>query len=439
MRLTERLEKARLEKAASEQAIMPEKMKYYDEYEPLKKKIHTELISTAKVSAATSEDLRNIVKQLVEKIAADLPKNTRVALYQEVYDEAVGFGPLEKLIKDEGVTEIMVNGPYQVYIEQKGKLELTDIKFRDDKHVLEIIDRIVSPIGRRCDETSPMVDARLPDGSRVNAIIPPVSLTGPVITVRKFFKDTLKADNLIDFGSVSFQIISFLEACVKARANIIVSGGTGSGKTTLLNILSSFIPEDERIVTIEDSAELQMNQEHVITLEGHPANAEGKGEVTIRDLVKNALRMRPDRIIVGECRSAETLDMLQALNTGHEGSMTTIHANTTRDVIARIESMVLMAGFELPVKAIRQQISSAFDLIIEQSRMKDGSRKIMEISEVLGMEGDVVTLQKVFEFQIEGYDNAGKVLGKFVPSGVRPNILGKLESRGVKYLENWFY
>ena len=439
VRLAERLERARLEKAAQDQSVMPDKIQYYDEYEPLKKRIHAELIKTANTLEAGDEDLKENVRQLVDTIASNLPKVTRQALTQEIYDEAVGFGPLERLIKDESVSEIMVNGPYQIYIERKGRLELTDIKFKDNKHVLEIIDRIVSPLGRRCDETSPMVDARLPDGSRVNAIIPPVSLIGPTVTIRKFFKDTLHSDDLVHFGSVSRSMMSFLDACVKAKANIIVAGGTGSGKTTLLNVLSGFVPMNERIVTIEDSAELQMNQEHVITLESHPANSEGKGEVTIRDLVKNALRMRPDRIIVGECRSAETLDMLQALNTGHDGSMTTVHANTSRDMISRVETMVMMSGFELPVKAIRQQISSVFDLIIQQARLKDGSRKITEISEVLGMEGEVVTLQKIFEFEITGYDSDGKVEGNFVSTGIRPNILEKMARCNVKYQDSWFY
>lgn len=439
MQLAERLERARLEKAAQDQAVLPDKIQYYDEYEPIKKRIHAELIKTANVFDAKDENLRETIQQLVENLASNLPKGTRTSLLQEVYDEAVGFGPLEKLIKDDTITEIMVNGPYQVYVERKGRLELTDIKFKDNKHVLEIIDRIVSPLGRRCDETSPMVDARLPDGSRVNAIIPPVSLIGPTITIRKFFRDPLVSEDLVNFGSVSRSIMSFLDACVKAKANIIVSGGTGSGKTTLLNVLSGFIPMNERIVTIEDSAELQMNQEHIVTLESHPANSEGRGEISIRDLVKNALRMRPDRIIVGECRSAETLDMLQALNTGHDGSMTTIHANTSRDVISRIETMVLMAGFDLPVKAIRQQISSAFDLIIEQARLKDGSRKVMEISEVLGMEGEVITLQKIFEFEITGYSSDGKVMGNFVSTGIRPSILEKMDHHDVKYQENWFY
>lgn len=439
MQLTERLERARLEKAAQDQAVLPEKIQYYDEYEPIKKRIHAELISTANVFDARDENLKDIIRKIIDKIVPDLPKATRLSLLQEVYDEAIGFGPLEKLIKDDTITEIMVNGPYQIYIERNGKLEYTDVKFKDNRHVLEIIDRIVSPLGRRCDENSPMVDARLPDGSRVNAIIPPVSLNGPTITIRKFFKDVLGSEDLVNLGSVSRSIMSFLGACVEAKANIIVSGGTGSGKTTLLNVLSSFIPADERIVTIEDSAELQMEQEHIITLEAHPANAEGQGEISIRDLVKNSLRMRPDRIIVGECRSAETLDMLQALNTGHEGSMTTIHANASRDVISRIETMVLMSGFDLPLKAIRQQISSAFDLIIQQSRLKDGSRKIMEISEVLGMEGDVITLQKIFEFEVTGYDSAGKTLGSFVSTGMRPSILQKMEQRNIKYQESWFY
>ena len=374
----------------------------------------------------------------MEEKGEEIPKPTQKRLIQQIVDEAAGLGPLERLLKDDTISEVMVNGPYSIYVERSGKLDLTEIKLRDDKHVLDLINRIVTPIGRRCDEASPMVDARLKDGSRVNAIIPPLALSGPTITIRKFSKVPLRAENLIDFGSASFGMLGFLDACVKARANVVVCGGTGSGKTTLLNILSNFIPEDERIVTIEDSAELQLSQRHTITLESRPANAEGSGRITIRDLVRNSLRMRPDRIIVGECRSGETLDMLQALNTGHDGSMTTAHANSSRDLIARLETMVLMAGMELPVRAIREQIASAIDIIVNQSRLKDGSRKIVEISEVVGMEGEVITLQTLFRFNVEGYDATGKVMGRFQSTGIRPMVLSKMEDRGIHISDTWF-
>jgi pilus assembly protein CpaF len=320
----------------------------------------------------------------------------------------------------------MVNGPKQVWVERNGKLEKTTIQFDDDDHVMRIIDRIVSPLGRRIDESSPMVDARLPDGSRINAVIPPISLVGPCLTIRKFSRDPLTVDDLIRFGTMTPEIAQFLEACVQARLNIVVSGGTGSGKTTLLNVLSSFIPGDERIVTIENAAELQLRQEHVVTLESRPPNIEGKGEVTIRDLVINALRMRPDRIVVGECRGGEALDMLQAMNTGHDGSMTTVHSNSPRDTLHRLETMVLMAGMDLPVRAIREQIASALDLIVHMARLKDGSRKIVAITEVQGMEGDVIVLQDIFVFEQTGYEN-GKVLGRIKPTGVRPKFVEKFE------------
>lgn len=438
MKLMERLEQAKIVKAAKEKDVLPEAMVYYDEYESFKESIHAELVKTANTEEAGGLGLKEIITRLVEEKGEEIPKTTQRLLIQEIVDEAAGLGPLERLLKDDSISEIMVNGPHHIYVERKGKLELTDIKLRDDKHVLDLINRIVTPIGRRCDEASPMVDARLKDGSRVNAIIPPLALSGPTVTIRKFSKVPLRAENLIDFGSASFGMLGFLEACVKARANIVVCGGTGSGKTTLLNILSGFIPDEERIVTIEDSAELQLSQIHTITLESRPANAEGSGCVTIRDLVRNSLRMRPDRIIVGECRSGETLDMLQALNTGHDGSMTTAHANSSRDLIARLETMVLMAGMDLPVRAIREQIASAIDVIVNQSRLKDGSRKIVEISEVLGMEGEVVTLQTLFQYEIEGYDNTGRVIGHFRSTGIRPKVLGKIEDSGIRIADSWF-
>jgi pilus assembly protein CpaF len=355
-----------------------------------------------------------------------LGRTERHRLFEAIVAEILGYGPIEPLLKDNTVTEIMVNGPKQVWVERNGKLEKTAIEFDDDDHVMRIIDRIVSPLGRRIDESSPMVDARLPDGSRINAVIPPISLVGPCLTIRKFSRDPLTVDDLIRFGTMTPEIAQFLKACVNARLNIVVSGGTGSGKTTLLNVLSSFIPSDERIVTIENAAELQLRQEHVVTLESRPPNIEGKGEVTIRDLVINALRMRPDRIVVGECRGGEALDMLQAMNTGHDGSMTTVHSNSPCDTLHRLETMVLMAGMDLPVRAIREQIASALDLIIHMARLKDGSRKIVAITEVQGMEGDVIVLQDIFVFEQTGFEN-GKVLGRIRPTGVRPKFVEKFE------------
>ena len=436
MGLMERLERSKMATVASEKDVSLEELEYYAEYESFKESIHAELVKTA--ASEEGLGLQEVISRLVEEKGEEIPKPTQKRLIQQIVDEAAGLGPLERLLKDDTISEVMVNGPYSIYVERSGKLDLTEIKLRDDKHVLDLINRIVTPIGRRCDEASPMVDARLKDGSRVNAIIPPLALSGPTITIRKFSKVPLRAENLIDFGSASFGMLGFLDACVKARANVVVCGGTGSGKTTLLNILSNFIPEDERIVTIEDSAELQLSQRHTITLESRPANAEGSGRITIRDLVRNSLRMRPDRIIVGECRSGETLDMLQALNTGHDGSMTTAHANSSRDLIARLETMVLMAGMELPVRAIREQIASAIDIIVNQSRLKDGSRKIVEISEVVGMEGEVVTLQTLFRFNVEGYDATGKVMGRFQSTGIRPMVLSKMEDRGIHISDTWF-
>jgi pilus assembly protein CpaF len=359
-----------------------------------------------------------------------LTRAERTRMLEQITDEIVGLGPLEPLLRDEGITEVMVNGPRQVYIERAGKLELTNVTFQNDEHVMRIIDRIISPIGRRVDESSPMVDARLVDGSRVNAIIPPISLVGPVLTIRKFAATPLTTDDLIRFGTSTPEMFDFLRACVEARLNVFVSGGTGSGKTTMLNVLSSFIPNDERIVTVEDAAELQLRQEHVVTLESRPANIEGKGAIPIRELVRNALRMRPDRIIVGECRGGEALDMLQAMNTGHDGSMSTGHANTPRDMLARLETMVLFAGVELPLRAVREQIASAVDLIVHQDRLKDGSRKITNITEVQGMEGDVIVLQDVFMFEQTGLVE-GKVQGRLRPTGVRPRFSEKFEAHGI--------
>jgi pilus assembly protein CpaF len=344
---------------------------------------------------------------------------------------------MEPLLRDETITEVMVNGPQQVYIEREGRLELTNVTFQNDEHVMKIIQRIIAPIGRRIDESSPMVDARLADGSRVNAIIPPLSLVGPIITIRKFAATPFTVEDLIRFGTATPEMFEFLEACVKARLNVFVSGGTGSGKTTMLNILSSFIPDDERIITIEDAAELQLRQEHVITLESRPANIEGKGAIPIRELVRNALRMRPDRIVVGECRSGEALDMLQAMNTGHDGSMSTGHANSPRDMLSRLETMVLMAGMDLPLKAIREQIASAVDLIVHQNRLKDGSRKIVNITEVQGMEGDVIVMQDIFVFEQTAVVE-GKIQGRLRPTGIRPKFVEKFDASGIHLPPNVF-
>jgi pilus assembly protein CpaF len=344
--------------------------------------------------------------------------------------ELLGYGPITPLLEDDGITEVMVNGCDHVYFEKNGKLFKTNITFRDDQHVIRVIEKIVSPIGRRVDESSPMVDARLPDGSRVNAIIHPLAIKGPTLTIRKFSSKPFEIEDLIRLGTLSKEMAEFLDMCVKSKVNIFISGGTGSGKTSTLNVLSSFIPERERIITIEDAAELKLSQEHLVSLESRPSNIEGKGEITIRDLVRNALRMRPDRIVVGECRGAEALDMLQAMNTGHDGSLSTGHANSPRDMTARLETMVMMAGFELPQKAIREQIASAIDLIVQQSRMSDGTRKITNITEVIGMEGDTIVMQDLFRFQEKGVNTDGIMEGKFISTGIRPTFVEKLEING---------
>jgi pilus assembly protein CpaF len=387
-----------------------------------------------KLDLANAVEVRREIEDAFSRALDDeglaLTRAERTRMLEQITDEIVGLGPLEPLLRDEGITEVMVNGPRQVYIERTGKLELTNITFQNDEHVMRIIDRIIAPIGRRVDESSPMVDARLVDGSRVNAVIPPISLVGPVLTIRKFSASPLTTDDLIRFGTATPEMFEFMRACVEARLNIFVSGGTGSGKTTMLNVLSSYIPNDERIVTIEDAAELQLRQEHVVTMEARPPNIEGKGAIPIRELVRNALRMRPDRIIVGECRSGEALDMLQAMNTGHDGSMSTGHANTPRDMLARLETMVLMAGVELPLRAIREQVSSAVDLIVHQNRLKDGSRKIVSITEVQGMEGDVIVMQDVFTFEQTGVRD-GRIEGRLRPTGVRPRFAEKFEVMGI--------
>jgi pilus assembly protein CpaF len=394
-----------------------------------------------KMDLTNQVEVKRQIEDLFGRIADEeglaLTRAERVRMLEQITDEILGLGPLEPLLRDATITEVMVNGPQQVYIERDGKLELTGVTFQNDEHVMKIIQRIIAPIGRRIDESSPMVDARLVDGSRVNAIIPPLSLVGPVVTIRKFAASPFTVEDLIRFGTATAEMFEFLEACVKARLNIFVSGGTGSGKTTTLNVLSSFIPDDERIVTIEDAAELQLRQEHVVTLEARPSNIEGKGAIPIRELVRNALRMRPDRIVVGEVRSAEALDMLQAMNTGHDGSMSTGHANSPRDMLARLETMVLMAGMDLPLRAIREQTASAVDLIVHQNRLKDGTRKIVSITEVQGMEGDVIVMQDVFTFEQTGVVE-GKIEGRLKPTGIRPKFVEKFEAAGIHLPPNTF-
>ncbi|MCX6078832.1 MAG: CpaF family protein [Chloroflexi bacterium] len=372
------------------------------------------------------------LEEIFARMPANVPNSIRQQLMIEVKDDILGFGPIQPLLDDPDVSEVMVNGPKKVYVEKKGKLIKTGVTFENNQGVLRVIDRIILPLGRHIDADSPTVDARLPDGSRVNAVIPPVAIDGASITIRKFRKDKLSMEQLVEFGSISAPMAEFLKACVISRLNIIVSGGTGSGKTTLLNVLSSLIPETERIVTIEDAAELQLQQEHVVRLETKAASIDGKGQVTIRDLVRNSLRMRPDRIIVGECRGGETLDMLQAMNTGHDGSLTTLHANTPRDALSRTETMVLMAGMDLPIKVIRQQVSAAIDLIVQQTRLKDGSRKVTSITEVAGMEGDTIVLTEVFRFEQTGMSQDGKIIGQLKPTGIRPLFTPRLEAAGFK-------
>ena len=450
MGILERLEKQRAGQLETDEKSVKKEVSartvQNDSYTSLKQMVHNEMIDA--VNRENKNDFQNdeekelYLKAQIETIVnsrdLNLNRAERNKLIEEVYDDVVGLGPLEPLLQNPDITEIMVNGPDRVYVEIGGKIQLTNVTFTDNTHVMNIINRIVASVGRRIDEANPMVDARLADGSRVNAIIAPVSLSGPTITIRKFSKKPLTVGDLINLGSVSPKMMSFLEACVKGRVNIIVSGGTGSGKTTLLGVLSGYIPDDERIVTIEDAAELQLRQDHVITMESRPANVEGVGQITIRDLVRNALRMRPDRIVVGEVRSGETLDMLQAMNTGHDGSLTTAHANSPRDLLSRLETMVLMSGIEMPVKAIREQIASAVDVIVHQARMRDGSRKIVSITEVVGMEGDVITLQDIYTYQLEGLDGAGRQKGSFVASGIRPGFMDDLAARGIMVKDAWF-
>jgi pilus assembly protein CpaF len=414
-------------------------------FEELKRLIHGKLVEKldlSRVSDLEGETLRREIRLVVERLCDTenplLNRMERERLIDEVLDETFGFGPLEVLLKDPTVSDILVNGPHKIYVERRGKLEKTDVKFRDNDHLLQIIDRIVSKVGRRVDETSPMVDARLPDGSRVNAIIPPLALDGPTMSIRRFGSNPLKLEDLLNYKAFTPEMAMLMEACIKARLNILISGGTGCGKTTLLNTLSSFIPSDERIVTIEDAAELQLQQDHVVRLETRPPNIEGKGAVMCRDLVRNALRMRPERIIIGECRGAESLDMLQAMNTGHAGSMTTLHANTPRDAQARLETMIMMAGMELPMKAMRQQISSAVDLIVQANRLQGGPRKVTSITEVMNMEQDMIIMQDVFRYKQLGVDQNGRTYGHFEATGVRPSFVNRLEASGIKLPSNLF-
>ena len=396
------------------------------------------LASAQTDSAQVNAIIHRYVDLELEAKPHAIPISQRGRILAEIRDEMLGLGPIEPLLKDDSVTEIMINGPKKIFVERLGKLTLTDVQFHNDAHLMNIIERILTPIGRRVDEASPLVDARLKDGSRVNAIIPPLALLGPCVTIRKFAKKPFSVENLIAFNTMSEKMAMFLRACVKARVNVLVSGGTGSGKTTTLNVLSSFIPNDERIVTIEDAAELRLQQEHVVTLESRPANLEGKGQIAIRDLVKNALRMRPDRIIVGEVRGGEALDMLQAMNTGHDGSLTTAHANTPRDALTRLETMVLMSGLDLPVRAIREQIASAIDVVLQQSRIRDGSRKVTYITEVQHMEGNTITTQDIFRYVQTGIDEDGKSVGHFEPTGLQPNFLDKFMMNGIELPDGFF-
>ena len=407
--------------------------------ENLKRDIHNKLVDKldlTKVGELQGEVLRREIRLVVEHLCDTeetlLNRAEREQLIEEVLDETFGLGPLEMLLKDQTISDILINGPKSVYVERRGKLEKTDVEFRDNQHLLQIIDRIVSKVGRRVDEVSPMVDARLPDGSRVNAIIPPLALDGAAVSIRRFGSNPLKLEDLLHFRAFTPEIVLLLEAAIKGRLNLVISGGTGSGKTTLLNTLSNFIPSHERIVTIEDAAELQLQQEHAVRLETRPPNIEGKGQISATDLVRNALRMRPERIIIGECRGGETLDMLQAMNTGHDGSLTTMHANSPRDAISRLETMIMMSGFEMPIKAMRQQISSAVHLIVQTNRLQGGPRRVTHVTEIVGMEEDTVVMQDIFRYMQEGVDEAGRARGRFDSPGIRPKFMERLESAGIR-------
>ncbi len=419
-------------RGVSDPNATPQAGTYFD----LKARVQNRLLAELDPSLDVSktDEVRKTIQSLFEQILSEenivLSRPERARLFEQISAEILGLGPLQPLLEDESITEIMVNGAKNIYIERKGKIYRVPVAFESNDHVMRIIDRIVAPLGRRIDESSPYVDARLADGSRVNAVIPPISLVGPTLTIRKFSKVPITLEQLVQLGTLTPEALQFLKACVESRLNVVISGGTGSGKTTLLNILSGFIPGDERIITIENAAELQLRQEHVVTLESRPPNIEGHGEITIRQLVINSLRMRPDRIIVGEIRDDAALDMLQAMNTGHDGSMTTLHSNSPRDTLSRLETMTLMAGMELPVRAIREQVSSAVDLIIHQERMRDGSRKVTHITEVSGMEGDVITTMDIFVFEQTGFENA-KVIGRLRPTGLRPKFMDKVEESGI--------
>ena len=409
------------------------------QFEDVKTRIHSKLVDKLDLSRVgdlkgdtLKREIRLVVEHLCDVEDTLLNRQERERIVEEVIDEVLGLGPLELILKDPTVSDILINGPKNIYIERAGQMEKSEVEFRDGKHLLQIIDRIVSKVGRRIDETSPMVDARLEDGSRVNAIIPPLALDGAAVSIRRFGSNPLRLEDLLNFKAFTPEMVMLLEGCIKARCNIIIAGGTGSGKTTLLNTLSSFISQEDRIVTIEDAAELQLQQDHIVRLETRPANIEGNGAITATDLVKNALRMRPERIIIGECRGGETLDMLQAMNTGHDGSMTTIHANTPRDAVARLETLVMMSGFELPVKAIRQQVSGAVDILIQANRLQGGPRRITAITEIVGMEQDTIVMQDIYKYTQKGVDDEGKAFGHFECTGVRPSFMNRLEAAGVR-------
>ncbi|MCH1496893.1 MAG: CpaF family protein [Rubripirellula sp.] len=419
-------------------AIRPE-INRQSQFEEIKRRIHGKLVDKLDLSRVgdlkgdvLKREIRIVVEHLCDAEETLLNRQERERIVDEVIDEVLGLGPLELILKDHTISDILINGPKNIYVERGGRMEKSTVEFRDNKHLLQIIDRIVSKVGRRIDETSPMVDARLEDGSRVNAIIPPLALDGAAVSIRRFGSNPLKLEDLLNYKAFTPEMVMLLEGCIKARLNIIIAGGTGSGKTTLLNTLSSFIGHEDRIVTIEDAAELQLQQDHVVRLETRPPNIEGNGAVNATDLVKNALRMRPERIIIGECRGGETLDMLQAMNTGHDGSMTTIHANSPRDAIARLETLVMMAGFELPVKAIRQQISGAVDILIQANRLQGGKRRVTAITEIVGMEQDTIVMQDIYKYSQQGVDEDGKAYGHFACTGVRPSFMDRLEAAGVK-------
>ncbi|WP_206063980.1 CpaF family protein [Kocuria rosea] len=400
--------------------------------EALFERIGSRLSDSGLTEAALQAYAREELTQIVDAEQVPLSSEERQRLVRQISDDVLGFGPLQRFLDDDTVSEIMVNGPDQIFVEQSGRVTLSSAYFRSEQHLRQVIEKIVSKVGRRIDESSPLVDARLEDGSRVNAVIPPLAVNGSSLTIRKFAADPLKVADLVRFGSMSPEMAELLNACVKAHLNILISGGTGTGKTTMLNVMSSFIPHDERIITIEDAVELQLQQEHVVRLESRPANIEGKGEITIRDLVKNSLRMRPDRIVIGECRGGEALDMLQAMNTGHDGSLSTIHANSPRDVVSRLETLVLMAGMDLPLRAVREQISSAIDVVVQLTRLRDGTRRVTHITEVQGMEGEIVTLQDAFVFDYSaGVDASGRFLGRAIPTGVRPRFVDRFEDLGI--------